>query len=473
MPSTRALPAPPIESSIWRAALLAAGVAAVLFLVSGLAVALLPWSGQPHVFPAFTGHRWVEGWAQWDSGWYYRIARDGYSYVDGQQSTVVFFPVYPLLMRAAGGVVGSDYLAGILVTAAAGVASAALFFTWVRDRLSPPAARAALLLFVLYPYAFFLFGAVYADAVFILAVIGAFVLLDHDHPWLAGLVGAVATAGRPMGAVLVVGLAVRAWERRRSASVVGAGGAGIPGGEVTSGSWATDVGGATAGEATSRCDTATGGGAPAGEASSRRDTGAGGDATTGEGTSRRDTGAGGDATGGGPSRRDRGAGWRWRDAGVLLSAAGIGAFCLYLWARFGDPLAFLTGQKAWGQQAGPHTWLKVQFFHDVTDVSSPLSWLTYVAHPVLTVVGLALVPRVFRRFGRGYGMYVLLLIGLSALSTKNFFGMSRYLLAAFPCFAVAGELVADRPGVRRATTAASGVGLVLLTAAFSRGYYLS
>jgi hypothetical protein len=158
---------------------------------------------------------------------------------------------------------------------------------------------------------------------------------------------------------------------------------------------------------------------------------------------------------------------------VLLSAAGIGAFCLYLWARFGDPLAFLTGQKAWGQQAGPHTWLKVQFFHDVTDVSSPLSWLTYVAHPVLTVVGLALVPRVFRRFGRGYGMYVLLLIGLSALSTKNFFGMSRYLLAAFPCFAVAGELVADRPGVRRAATAASGVGLVLLTAAFSRGYYLS
>ena len=403
MQSTRALrtggSAPPIESSAWSAALLAAGVAAVLFLVSGLAVAFLPWSGQPHVFPAFTGHRWVEGWAQWDSGWYFRIARDGYSYVEGQQSTVVFFPVYPLLMRATGAAVGSAYLAGVLVTAAAGVASATLFFTWVRDRLSPPAARAALLLFVLYPYAFFLFGAVYADAVFILAVIGAFVLLEKDHPWLAGLVGAVATAGRPMGAVLVVGLAVRAWDRQREATVER--------------------------DASEPAPTAT------------------------------------------PTRP-----W-WQVAGVLVSAGGLVAFSLYLWARFDDPLAFLTGQEAWDQQAGLRTWLKVQFFEDVTNVSSPLSWLTFVAHPILTFAGLALVPRVFRRFGRGYGIYVLLLIGLSALSTKNFFGMSRYLLAAFPCFAVAGELVADRPRLRRAATVASGVGLVVLTAAFSRGYYLS
>jgi hypothetical protein len=420
MQSTRALPtggsARPIESSLGRAALLAAGVAAVLFLVSGLAVALLPWSGQPRVFPAFTGHRWVEGWAQWDSGWYYRIAQDGYSYVEGQQSTVVFFPVYPMLMRVAGAVVGSPYLGGILVTAAAGVASAALFFSWVRDRLSPRAAKASLLLFVLYPYAFFLFGAVYADAVFILSVIGAFVLLERDHPWLAGLVGAVATAGRPMGAVLVVGLAVRAWERRQEAAAA---------------STAEPASVPNDGETTAVALPSPG----PGKADSSR--------------------------------------WRWNDAGVLLSAGGLAAFSIYLWARFGDPLAFLTGQEAWDQQAGPRTWLKVQFFEDVTDVSSPVSWLTFVAHPVLTFAGLALTPRVFRRFGRGYGIFVLLLIGLSALSTKNFFGMSRYLLAAFPCFAVAGELVADRPRLRQAATAASGLGLILLTAGFSRGYYLS
>ena len=249
-----------------------------------------------------------------------------------------------------------------------------------------------------------------------------------------GLVGAVATAGRPMGAVLVVGLAVRAWDRRRDASPSEA----------------------SADEAS------------ADEASAD---GAGADGAAATPTSAATDGHGAvpvTSTPAGPTPQP----W-WQGSGVLLSAAGLVAFCLYLWVRFGDPLAFLTGQEAWDQQAGLRTWLKVQFFEDVTDVSSPLSWLTFVAHPVLTVAGLALVPRIYRRFGRGYAVYVLLLIGLSALSTKNFFGMSRYLLAAFPCFAVAAELVADRPALRRAATAASGIGLVLLTAAFSRGYYLS
>jgi hypothetical protein len=161
------------------------------------------------------------------------------------------------------------------------------------------------------------------------------------------------------------------------------------------------------------------------------------------------------------------------DAGVLLSVAGLAAWCAYLWARFGDPFAFATAQAAWHQGAGPSTWLKVQFFRDVADLRSPRAWVLFMAHPALTLAAAALVPRVFRRFGAGYGVYVALLVGLSALSTKNFFGMARYLLAAFPCFAVLGELLAGRAALRRIALPASGLGLVALTAVFGTGYYLS
>jgi len=161
------------------------------------------------------------------------------------------------------------------------------------------------------------------------------------------------------------------------------------------------------------------------------------------------------------------------DAGVLLSALGLLAWCAYLWSRFGDPFAFASAQAAWHQGAGPETWLKFQFFRDVADLRSPGAWLLFMAHPVLTVAAACLIPRVFRRFGAGYGIYVALLIGLSAVSTKNFFGMARYLLAAFPIFAVLGELLADHPAMRRVLLPAGGVGLVALTAIFGTGYYLS
>jgi hypothetical protein len=374
------------------------GVAAVLFVVSAVASVWLPDPGN-QVIPPFRGWRWLQGWAQWDSGWYTAIASGGYGYIPGRQSTIAFFPAYPLAMRAVAVVVGNTYVAGILVTLASGAAAARLFLAWLRDRLGPSprsagrsgsrATWAALGLLFLYPYAFFLYGAAYPTAFFVATLLAAFVLLERGHPWLAGIAGAVATAAWPSGVVIVPALAVRAFERRRQLS------------------------------------------------------------------------------------GDRGPGWA--DAGVLLSALGIAAFCLYQWRRFGDPFTFVTVQEAWDQESGLRTWLKFRFFEDLADLPDRplLGALSYLAHPVLTVAALALVPQVFRRFGYGYGVYALLMVVVPALSTKNFFGMARYLLAAFPIFAVAGELLAERPKVARLVYPVFAVGLLTLTAAYSAGHYLS
>ncbi len=170
---------------------------------------------------------------------------------------------------------------------------------------------------------------------------------------------------------------------------------------------------------------------------------------------------------------ERRRGVRWSDAGVLLSVSGLVAYCVYLAARFGDPFLFAAVEKYWGQGTGPRTWLKLEFFEGVTKFGDPPAWVAYVSHPVVTVAALALVPLVFRRFGWGYGVYSLLVVALPALSTKDFFGMGRYVLAAFPCFAVAGELLASRPRLRAVALVASGTALVVATSLFARGSYLS
>jgi hypothetical protein len=97
-------------------------------------------------------------------------------------------------MRAVVVVVGSTYVAGIMVTVASGVA-ARLFFAWLGDRLGHTAAWAALGLLFLYPYAFFMYGAVYPTALFVAALLGAFLLLERGHPWLAGVAGALGHRG--------------------------------------------------------------------------------------------------------------------------------------------------------------------------------------------------------------------------------------------------------------------------------------
>ena len=56
-----------------------------------------------------------DGWFQFDSGWYYDIVTRGYSYVPGQQSSVAFFPSFPLLTRVVAAVLPgqrSGYIGG-------------------------------------------------------------------------------------------------------------------------------------------------------------------------------------------------------------------------------------------------------------------------------------------------------------------------------------------------------------------------
>lgn len=69
-------------------------VAAVVSLAT-VGAAWRPTTPLGEDLPAFVP---VRGLTHWDSGWYAAIARDGYFYRPGQQSSIAFFP---LLRRPA------------------------------------------------------------------------------------------------------------------------------------------------------------------------------------------------------------------------------------------------------------------------------------------------------------------------------------------------------------------------------------
>ncbi len=196
------------------AAALWAAVFAALFLAVWLG-ARGPFASYGGVAP-YAGSGIFGGWLRFDGNWYTQIATTGYWYAGSEsQSAVAFFPAYPGTLWGLHSVTTlSVKLLGSLVTIVCGFGAVLAIFRWFRDRVPGRVARVSLITLLLYPYVFYLFGAVYGDALFLFAAAGAFLLLERDHTILAGLAGAVATATRPVGVALIIGLvAVALWRR--------------------------------------------------------------------------------------------------------------------------------------------------------------------------------------------------------------------------------------------------------------------
>jgi hypothetical protein len=340
-------------------------------------------------------------WVQFDGGWYWTIAEDGYSdvqvdrYNSGDESAVAFYPGYPLTVRAVEPAFGDTGLALVGTTFIAGAALAVVFDAWCRRRQTGRASRLTMIALFVFPYAFYLVGASYGDALFLLATVGAFLLLEDDRPALAGLAGAVATATRPVGVAVVVGLVVLVLQRR---------------------------GGLTL---------------------DRR------------------------------LRFDHKK-LRRRDAAVLLAGTGVGGFMAFQWVRFGSPFASSIAQRGWDQELSVRTVLKYRFFDHVLHDPRPDFVLRLTIGAVLLVVFLAAVPAVWRRFGAAYGLYTAIVLALPAIGDATFIGVGRYVLAAFPVFALFGDWLSRQSRERTLVVlATSGLGLVFMASLYGRSFFVA
>jgi hypothetical protein len=150
--------------------------------------------------------------ARWDAVWYLDIARDGYG-GDGLlpgNLKPAFFPLYPLLVRAAAGFSkspGALLIAAYAVSTAAFIAALYLLSRLVELEVGRRFARPAVLLTALFPAALF-FGAPYSESVFLMLSIAAFYLARREHWGLAAAAIALASATRVTGVVLILPVAI-------------------------------------------------------------------------------------------------------------------------------------------------------------------------------------------------------------------------------------------------------------------------
>ncbi|HEY6760921.1 MAG TPA: mannosyltransferase family protein [Baekduia sp.] len=154
--------------------------------------------------------------ARWDTVWYLDIAHDGYGGA-ASGDRAAFFPLYPMLVRVGGWVVGEPLVAALLVSFACFLLGLAALHRLAVIEVGPEAARWTVVSLALFPGSLW-FSAAYSESLFLAASVGAVLCARRERWAWAGVLGALGAATRSAGLLLVIPLALLWWDawRRRS-----------------------------------------------------------------------------------------------------------------------------------------------------------------------------------------------------------------------------------------------------------------
>ncbi len=165
--------------------------------------------------PGFIPKSGWELFAHWDGQWYTDIATVGYTYVnDGQAHTVAFYPLFPLLIRGLMTLGMRADAAGVVINSSAFLAALVLVYFWVEDRYDAGAAKWTTAVLAWCPFSLFC-TVVYTEGLFLFLTASALRAFERGEYIWAAFWGALTTATREPGVVLIPTFLLTAWREKR------------------------------------------------------------------------------------------------------------------------------------------------------------------------------------------------------------------------------------------------------------------
>lgn len=163
---------------------------------------------------------YLDGFFAWDGQWYERIAAEGYSYSPKRQSSVAFYPGYPLAAAALSRLTGLATRPALLVVTHASLLGAFLLLAaYAQSRYAEGGGDLAdytLLAFALWPTSYF-FRMAYSESLFALLLIAAMLAMEIGcRPVYVAIIAGAATGCRSVGVALLPPLAMYVWACSRA-----------------------------------------------------------------------------------------------------------------------------------------------------------------------------------------------------------------------------------------------------------------
>ncbi len=179
-----------------------------LLAFDGVGLSLVPKLGtcRPQWEVFGPGHDFWNGFFRWDSGWYRNIVLNGYTYRESGPSSVAFYPLYPYLSRWLGTVIGSPFVAGLVISNVSSIGGVYYLYR-LGDRLFPRETTERAVTFLLvFPTSFFL-SAFYTEGLFLFLAAASMCAFFEERYVRSGVFGFFAMLARSSGIVLFVALA--------------------------------------------------------------------------------------------------------------------------------------------------------------------------------------------------------------------------------------------------------------------------
>jgi hypothetical protein len=176
-----------------------------------LAIGMLGWVDRARG-SADIGDVFARPLSQWDGIWYLQIAEHGYDPTVGHGNSPAFFPLYPMLVRAAHAVIpASTASVGVLVSTLLLLPALMLLYRLTLERFDEPIAHRTVLYLAISPLSF-VFSAVYTESLALLLIVLTFFLMERGRVLAACSVGALAVLARPVGIALAPAIAWRVFD---------------------------------------------------------------------------------------------------------------------------------------------------------------------------------------------------------------------------------------------------------------------
>lgn len=199
-------------------------IIAIVLLALGLRLITVPLAFLSNlVFPLYQREQFTvfhqtnafwDTFARYDSGAYYSVAHGGYRFVAGGRSNLAYFPLYPILMRYLGRLLGGHqadfYRAGVILSWTAFILAMLMLYRVARLDLPRRAADRAVVYAAIFPFAFF-FGVVYPESLFLLLTLASVYGFRTKRWALGGVCGGLASSTRVNGIMALPALACMAW----------------------------------------------------------------------------------------------------------------------------------------------------------------------------------------------------------------------------------------------------------------------